>query len=97
MIGNLAGEVTEESYPFALKTDATSFENSGRLSIFARAVSDDFNTYRFDVGGMAVPTDIVSPIPLPASFVFVLSGLGIIAGFTRHKVQAGQSCPVNSF
>ncbi|XDA98403.1 PEP-CTERM sorting domain-containing protein [Sulfitobacter sp. LCG007] len=58
----------EESYFFSLKTDATKFENTGRLSIFATALGDPVpgREYRFDVGGLAVPT-AVAVVPVPAS------------------------------
>lgn len=67
-INNLVAGPQEESYFFSLKTDAMAFENTGRLSIFAEAVGDTVagREYRFDVGGLAVPTEI-SPVPLPAS------------------------------
>lgn len=81
VISNLIQGPHEESYFFALKTDARRFENTGRLSIFARAQGNDYNTYRFDVGGLAVP--VLAPVPLPASGLLLF---GILAGIfgLRH-------------
>lgn len=81
VIGNLVGEVREESFPIALNTEASAFANIGRLSVFARAQGDDFNTYRFDLGGIAVPTMV--PIPVPASVLLLLSGVLGLFGVRR--------------
>ncbi|WP_299785091.1 hypothetical protein [uncultured Marivita sp.] len=80
VINNLFSGVREESYPIALKTDATAFENSGQISIFARAQGDDFNTYRFDVSGIAVPV-----VPLPSPLLMLLSGLGLMVGLRLKR------------
>jgi hypothetical protein len=77
VINNLVGGVVEESYFFALKSNATAFENTGRISIFARAQGDDYNTYRFDVGGLAVPTAVPLPASLPLLASVLLAGLGL--------------------
>ena len=82
IINNLAGGIIEESQFFALKTDAPAFENTGRISIFARAEGDNFNTYRFDAGGLAVP---VSPVPLPASATFLVLGLFALMTFSARR------------
>ncbi len=67
-VNNLFAGPQEESHFFSLKTDATAFENTGRLSIFAEAAGDPVQgrEYRFDVGGLAVPSEM-SPVPLPTS------------------------------
>lgn len=87
VISNLFAGVHEESYFFALKTGATAFENTGRLSIFARAQGDDFNTYRFDVAGLAVPVD--APVPVPAPIFLMLSGLAAFLGLRRPRRWRG--------
>ena len=79
---------SEESYFFSLKTDATAFQNTGRISIFGRAAGDDFNTYRLDVAGLAVPTEHVPAVPVPATAVLIISGLCLIAGLRRGSVSA---------
>lgn len=84
-ISNLFQGTHEESFFLSLKTDARAFENTGRLSIFARAAGDEFNTYRFDVGDVAVPIDPPSPVPLPASAVLMLAGLALLARFRTAR------------
>jgi hypothetical protein len=86
VINNLVGGIIEESYFFALKSNATAFENTGRISIFARAQGDDFNTYRFDVGGLAVPT----VVPLPASLPFLISAC-LAGALLRRKTRAANA------
>ena len=81
VINNLVSGPQEESYFFALKSDTTAFENTGRISIFARAQGDNFNTYRFDVGGLAVP---VAPVPLPASLPLLAFG-GLLLALVRRS------------
>ena len=81
-INNLFAGPQEDSYFFALKTDATTLENTGRLSIFAEAVGDPVQgrEYRFDVGGLSVPTE-TSAVPLPTTFPLlatVACGLALI-------------------
>jgi hypothetical protein len=78
VINSLVGGVLEESYFFALKSDATAFENTGRISIFARAEGDDFNTYRFDVGGLAVPTVVPLPASLPLLASVLIGAFGVV-------------------
>ena len=88
VISNLFAGLQEESYFFSLKSDATEFENSGRLSIFAQAVGDPVQgrEYRFDVGGIAVPTD-TPPVPLPASLPFLAIAIGALTAFRRRDSE----------
>ena len=86
VISNLFAGPQEESHFFALKTDATAYENRGRVSIFARAAGDNFNTYRFDVGGIAVPA--LAPVPLPAPLLFLISGFAALAGLRLHRSRS---------
>lgn len=85
-IGNIVQEPQEESHFFSLKTEATVFENTGRLSIFAEAVDDPVpgREYRFDVGGLAVPT----VVPLPASLPLLASVLIAAFGVVRVRARA---------
>jgi hypothetical protein len=76
---------SEESYFFSLRTDATAFENTGRLAIFGRAVGDNSNTYRLDVAGLAVPFEAITAVPLPASAPLLLGGLALVFGVRRKN------------
>lgn len=87
VFSNLVGGVAEDSYFFSLKTNATEFENTGRLSIFARAEGDNFNTYRFDLGGIAVPVlpDTTPTIPLPAGLPLLIGGLAALTSLGARR------------
>lgn len=87
VVSNLFSGPQEESYFFSLKSDATEFENSGRLSIFAQAVGDPVpgREYRFDVGRIAVPT-AVTPVPLPASLPVLALTVSALMLFRRRTV-----------
>lgn len=82
VINNLVGGVVEESYFLALKSETNAFENTGRISIFARAEGDNFNTYRFDVGGIAVP---IAPVPLPAAVWLFIGSLSALMALRRCR------------
>lgn len=77
-VSNLFAGPQEESYFFSLKSETSSFANTGRLSIFAEAVGDPVQgtVYRFDVGGLAVPTTTV--VPLPASMVMLIGAIAAL-------------------
>ncbi|MBL3705797.1 hypothetical protein GI582_24125 [Sulfitobacter sp. BDSS02] len=77
-VNNLFAGPQEESYFFSLKSETSSFANTGRLSIFAEAVGDPVQgrVYRFDVGGLAVPTTTV--VPLPASMVMLIGAIAAL-------------------
>jgi hypothetical protein len=81
VVSNLFAGPHEESYFLALRTEATAFDNTGRVSLFARAAGDDFETYRFDLGGLAVP---MAPVPLPATLPLLLGAFGLLIGW-RHR------------
>lgn len=84
VISNLFAGPQEESYFFSLKTDATAFENTGRLSVFVEAVGDPVPSreYRFDVGGLAVP---LGAVPLPASLPLLAGAFAGLAFAARRR------------
>lgn len=77
----------EENYFFSLKTDATAFENTGRLSLFAEAVGDPVpgREYRFDVGGLAVPADMAA-VSLPVSLSLLTIGAFGLTLLRRNRL-----------
>lgn len=82
-VNHLIQGPAEESYFTSIKTNATAFENTGRLSIFGHWQGDAPETVRMDYAGIAVPT--IAPVPLPASILLLLSGFGLVVGVGRKK------------
>ena len=82
--GNLVGQVRETSFHLSIKTDATGFENTGRASIFGRSLDYPDLVVRLDYDGLAVPV-AVPPVPLPASILFLLGGLGGLLSLRRAR------------
>lgn len=83
VVGNLVQSVKQESHFLSIKTNATHFENTGRASIFGRHIDYPGLTFRLDYAGLAVPT--VAPVPLPASVLFLLGGVGALFGLRRKS------------
>ena len=81
VVGNLVESVKQESRFLSIETNATHFENTGRATIFGRHIDYPGQTFRLDYAGLAVPT--VAPVPVPASLLFMLSGLGVL--FARRR------------
>lgn len=85
VVGNLAQSVKQESHFLSIKANASYFENTGRATIFGRHISYPGQTFRLDYAGLAVPA--VAPVPLPASVLFLLGGLGALLGLRRRSVK----------
>lgn len=86
VVGNLVQSIKEESYFLSIKTNATHFENTGRASILGRHIAHPGQTFRLDYSGLAVPA--LAPVPLPASVLFLLGGLGALFGLRRRSSNA---------
>jgi len=81
VVGNLVGSVIQESRFLSIETEATAFTNTGRATIFGRHVDYPGQTFRLDYTGLAVPA--VAPVPVPASVLLMLSGIGAMFGMRR--------------
>lgn len=84
-IDSLAPGRQEESLPPSIRSDATHFDFSGSMTIFAQYAPGDVPTgelFSVTIDGIAVP---VSPVPLPSAALFMLGTIGTLAMLRRRR------------
>ncbi len=83
LIGDLAQDQHEDSYPIEIVTNADFYDTSGRATIRGHTAAGNA-PLQVSIGGLAVPT----AVPLPASFSLFLAGIGLLLGSARNRQKA---------
>lgn len=81
----LAEEVHDTSYFLSLATDATAFDTSGIMTIFAHGSVNPTEQFQIRIEGVAVP--VAPAVPLPAPALLLLGALGGFAGLKRRRAK----------
>lgn len=75
----------ETSFFPSIRSDATEYELTGRMTIYAQLTVGDVPTgdlFSVQIGGLAVP---MSPVPLPASALLLLGAMGTFGAMRRLR------------